>query len=294
MYKRQVVLAGDHVYKMDYSIMLIDHVKSGLGCTVGCVEVPRMEATAFGVMAVDNERRVTEFVEKPADPPAMPGRPDTALASMGIYIFNAEYLYQLLEDDIHDTTSSHDFGRDIVPRAVREQQALAHPFPMSCVRSTPEAEPYWRDVGTIDSFWAANLDLASITPALDIYDRDWPIWTYQEQLPPAKFTQDRNGQHGSTLNTMVGGGCIVSGSHVSNSVLFSNVRIHSFCQIDQAVILPYVTVGRHCRLSRVILDRRCELPEGLVIGEDPVLDAQRFERTESGVVLVTRSMLKNL
>ena len=289
-----VVLAGDHVYKMDYSIMLIDHVKSGLGCTVGCVEVPRMEATAFGVMAVDNERRVTEFVEKPADPPAMPGRPDTALASMGIYIFNAEYLYQLLEDDIHDTTSSHDFGRDIVPRAVREQQALAHPFPMSCVRSTPEAEPYWRDVGTIDSFWAANLDLASIPPALDIYDRDWPIWTSQEQLPPAKFTQDRNGQHGSTLNTMVGGGCIVSGSHVSNSVLFSNVRIHSFCQIDQAVILPYVTVGRHCRLSRVILDRRCELPEGLVIGEDPVLDAQRFERTESGVVLVTRSMLKNL
>lgn len=289
-----VVLAGDHVYKMDYSIMLIDHVKSGRGCTVGCVEVPRMEATAFGVMAVDAERNVTDFVEKPADPPAMPGQPDTALASMGIYVFNADYLYRLLEEDIHDSSSSHDFGRDIVPRAVREGQALAHPFSLSCVRSTPEAEAYWRDVGTIDAYWSANLDLASTTPALDIYDRDWPIWTYQEQLPPAKFTQDRNGQHGSTFNTMVGGGCIVSGSHVSNSVLFSNVRIHSFCQIDQAVILPHVTIGRHCRLHKVILDRRCDLPEGLVIGLDPVADAQRFERTENGVVLVTRTMLRNL
>ncbi|MFT4189950.1 MAG: glucose-1-phosphate adenylyltransferase [Comamonas sp.] len=289
-----VVLAGDHVYKMDYSIMLIDHVKSGRGCTVGCVEVPRLEATAFGVMAVDRDRNVTDFVEKPADPPAMPGRPDVALASMGIYIFDAEYLYRLLEEDIRDATSAHDFGKDIVPRAVREGQALAHPFTLSCVRSAPEGEAYWRDVGTLDAYWAANLDLASITPALDVYDRDWPIWTYQEQLPPAKFTQDRNGQQGSTLNTVVSGGCIVSGSHVSNSVLFSNVRVHSFCNIDQCVILPHATVGRYCRLRKVVLDRRCVLPEGLVIGEDPVADAERFERTESGVVLVTRSMLKNL
>lgn len=289
-----VVLAGDHIYKMDYSIMLIDHVRNGRGCTVGCIEVPRAEATAFGVMAVDEERSITDFIEKPADPPAMPGRPDIALASMGIYIFTAEYLYRLLEEDHDDPASSHDFGRDLIPRAVREGQALAHPFSMSCVRITPESPSYWRDVGTIDAYWAANLDLASITPELDIYDRNWPIWTYQEQLPPAKFTQDHHGQQGSTFNTVVGGGCIVSGSHVSNSVLFSNVRIHSFCKVDQSVILPAVTINRHCRLSRVILDRRCELPEGTVIGEDPEFDAARFERTESGVVLVTPAMLRKL
>lgn len=289
-----VVLAGDHVYKMDYSIMLLDHVQLGKGCTVGCIEVPREEASAFGVMAIDGDRKVTDFVEKPANPPAMPGRPDTALASMGIYIFQADYLYRLLEEDIQDPNSSHDFGKDIVPRAVREGQAVAHPFSMSCVKSAPDAKSYWRDVGTVDAFWSANLDLASITPELDIYDRDWPIWTYQEQLPPAKFIHDRNGQNGSTFNTMVSGGCIVSGSNVSNSVLFSSVRVHSFCEIDQAVILPSVTIGRHCRLRRVVIDRGCEIPEGTVIGEDAALDAQRFERTENGVVLVTRSMLEKL
>ena len=289
-----VVLAGDHVYKMDYSLMLQDHVQSGAGCTVGCIEVPRDEASAFGVMAVDTTRNITEFIEKPANPPAMPGNDAVSLASMGIYIFNSQYLYQLLEDDIANPESSHDFGKDIIPRVVREGRAIAHPFSMSCVSSTPDAVPYWRDVGTIDSFWAANLDLASVTPELDIYDTNWPIWTSQRQLPPAKFVQDADGKHGQTINTMVSGGCIVSGSIVSNSVLFSSVRVHSFCQLDQVVLLPDVTIGRGCRLHKVVVDRRCELPDNLVIGEDAELDAARFERTENGVVLVTREMIKRL
>jgi glucose-1-phosphate adenylyltransferase len=292
--KYVVILAGDHIYKMDYAVMLRDHVDRGAGCTVGCIEVPRAEASAFGVMAIDDKRQIRDFIEKPKDPPAMPGKPDITLASMGIYIFNADYLYQLLEEDLANPESSHDFGKDVIPRTVREGRALAHPFSMSCVSSTPEAEPYWRDVGTIDAFWSANLDLASITPELDIYDTDWPIWTYQRQLPPAKFIPDRNGSHGMTVNTMVSGGCIVSGSHVANSVLFSNVRVHSFCNIDQAVILPGVTVERNCRLRKVVLDRGCTVPEGMIIGEDPVLDSERFERTETGVVLVTQAMIKNL
>ena len=289
-----VVLAGDHIYKMDYSLMLKDHVESGAGCTVGCIEVPRQEATAFGVMAVDGARKITDFVEKPANPPAMPGNDAVSLASMGIYIFDSQYLYDLLEDDLANPESSHDFGKDVIPRVVREGRAVAHPFSMSCVSSTPDAEPYWRDVGTIDAFWEANLDLASVTPELDIYDTNWPIWTSQRQLPPAKFVQDADGKHGQTINTMVSGGCIVSGSIVSNSVLFSNVRVHSFCLLDQAVLLPEVTVGRGCRLSKVVVDRGCVLPDGLVIGEDAAADAARFERTENGVVLVTKDMLNRL
>ena len=289
-----VVLAGDHVYKMDYSLMLKDHVDSGVGCTVGCIEVPRDEASAFGVMAVDGARKIIDFVEKPENPPAMPGNDAVSLASMGIYIFNSKYLYELLEEDIANPESSHDFGKDIIPRVVREGQAIAHPFSMSCVSSTPDAIPYWRDVGTIDAFWEANLDLASVTPELDIYDTAWPIWTSQRQLPPAKFVQDADGKHGQAINTMVSGGCIVSGSIVSNSVLFSSVRVHSFCVIDQAVLLPEVTVGRGCRLSRLVVDRGCTLPDGLVVGEDPVLDAARFERTDNGVVLVTKDMLNRL
>ncbi len=289
-----VILAGDHIYKMDYSLMLADHVASGAGCTVGCIEVPRDEASAFGVMAVDANRKIMEFVEKPADPPPMPGNDAVSLASMGIYIFNAKYLYDLLDADIANPGSSHDFGKDVIPHVVAEGRAVAHPFSLSCVSSTPEAAPYWRDVGTIDAFWEANLDLASVTPELDIYDTSWPIWTSQRQLPPAKFVQDAEGKHGQTINTMVSGGCIVSGSTVSNSVLFSSVRVHSYCTIDQAVLLPEVTIGRGCRLSRVVIDRHCVLPDGLVIGEDPVADAARFERTENGVVLVTREMIKRL
>ncbi|MDA7418224.1 glucose-1-phosphate adenylyltransferase [Xenophilus arseniciresistens] len=293
-----VVLAGDHIYKMDYSLMLRDHVAhhagKGGGCTVGCIEVPRMEATAFGVMAVSADRRVTAFIEKPADPPAMPGRPDQALASMGIYIFDADYLYRLLEEDADQPGSSHDFGKDIIPRAVAEGRALAHPFSLSCVSRVAGAEPYWRDVGTIDAFWSANLDLASVTPELDIYDNEWPIWTYQRQLPPAKFVPDRDGNPGQAVNVITSGGCIVSGSGVRSSVLFSGVRVHSFCDIQEAVILPDVVIGRGARLKKVVIDRACEIPEGLVVGEDAVLDAKRFERTEGGVVLITRAMLARL
>lgn len=289
-----VVLAGDHIYKMDYSLMLRDHVANGGGCTVGCIEVPRAEATAFGVMAVDESRRVTAFIEKPADPPPMPGKPDVALASMGIYIFDAEYLYRLLEEDADNPESEHDFGKNIIPRAVAEGRALAHPFGMSCVSRVQGVVPYWRDVGTIDAFWSANLDLASITPELDIYDDDWPIWTYQRQLPPAKFVPDRDGNPGQAVNIIVSGGCIVSGSGVRNSVLFSGVRVHSFCDIEEAVILPDVTIGRGCKLRKVVIDRACVLPDGLIVGEDPVADAERFERTGGGVVLITREMLRRL
>ena len=289
-----VVLAGDHIYKMDYSLMLKDHVDSGAGCTVGCIEVPRGEASAFGVMAVDEARKITSFVEKPADPPPMPDNPDMSLASMGIYVFDADYLYRKLEEDLANPASSHDFGKDVIPSAVAEGRAQAHPFSMSCIRNPNGAPPYWRDVGTIDAFWSANLDLASIDPELDIYDTDWPIWTYQRQLPPAKFTPDADGKHGLVVNTIISGGCIVSGSQVVNSVLFSNVRIDSFCHVESAVILPGVRVTRHCRLKNVVLDRGCKLPEGLVVGEDAALDAQRFERTEGGVCLITRDMLARL
>ncbi|MDD2920068.1 glucose-1-phosphate adenylyltransferase [Rhodoferax sp.] len=289
-----VILAGDHVYKMDYSIMLKDHVARDAGCTVGCIEVPRAEAGAFGVMAIDETRQITAFVEKPDDPPPMPGNDAVSLASMGIYIFDADYLYQLLDDDLANPQSEHDFGKNVIPQAVADGRALAHPFGLSCVSRVKEVEPYWRDVGTIDAFWSANLDLASTVPELDIYDTEWPIWTYQRQLPPAKFVPDKDGNHGIYANTVVSGGCIVSGSHVAHSVLFSEVRVHSDCHIDEAVVLPDVTIHRHCRLRKVVIDRGCEIPEGLVVGEDAVLDAQRFERTEGGVVLITRDMLARL
>ncbi|WP_042303072.1 glucose-1-phosphate adenylyltransferase [Paraburkholderia kururiensis] len=293
-----IVLAGDHVYKMDYTRMIADHEASGADCTVGCIEVPRMEATAFGVMAVDENRRVTGFVEKPADPPAMPGHPDVALASMGIYVFNADYLYRLLEENIASVATDHDFGKDIIPRVVTQGEALAHPFSLSCVStrspdpSAPAVEPYWRDVGTVDAYWSANLDLASTIPALDLYDRNWPIWTHQEQLPPAKFVRDLNGLQGSATNLIVCGGCVISGSQISRSVLSSNVVVRSFCNIAEAVLLPQVTVGASCRLRKVVIDRGCTVPDGTVIGEDPVRDAERFYRTESGVVLVTQEALR--
>jgi glucose-1-phosphate adenylyltransferase len=279
---------------MDYSIMLADHIAQGLGVTVGCLEVRRSEATAFGVMAVDDKRHITEFVEKPADPPSMPGRPDVALASMGIYAFSAEYLYRLLEEDAADRKSSHDFGKDVIPKAVAEGQALAHPFSMSCIPNPSHPEPYWRDVGTVDAFWAANIDLTSTDPALNMYDRGWPIWTYQEQLPPAKFVHDLDDRRGTALNSLVSGGCIVSGARVSDSVLFSNVMVHSYARVAQAVVFPDVVIHRNCRILKAVIDRRCVLPEGLVVGEDAEADAKRFHRTESGVVLVTPDMLARL
>ena len=289
-----VILAGDHVYKMDYSIMLKDHVLSGKGCTVGCIEVPRAQASAFGVMAIDDSRHIKAFVEKPTDPPPMPGNDQVSLASMGIYVFDAEYLYRLLEEDLANPESEHDFGKNVIPRAVADGQAQAHPFSMSCVSRIQDVTPYWRDVGTIDAFWEANLDIAATVPELDIYDTDWPIWTYQRQLPPAKFVPDKDGQDGVHVNTVVSGGCIVSGSYVAHSVLFSEVRVHSDCKIREVVALPNVTINRHCHLRKVVIDRGCVIPEGLIVGEDPVLDAQRFERTEGGVVLITRDMLDRL
>ncbi|ASM77540.1 Glucose-1-phosphate adenylyltransferase [Vitreoscilla filiformis] len=288
-----LILAGDHIYKMDYSVMLADHVESGRGVTVGCIEVPREEAKGFGVMAIDEQRQIVDFVEKPADPPAMPGDPSRSLASMGIYIFTAEYLYRLLEDDAANPHSSHDFGKDLIPRAVSEGQAHAHPFSMSAIANPPHGS-YWRDVGTVEAYWAANLDLASTTPELNMYDRDWPIWTYQEQLPPAKFVHDEGHRVGHAINSLVSGGCIVSGATVRDSVLFSNVRVHSYSRVERAVVLPEVEIGKGCRIKNVVIDRRCTLPEGLVIGEDPELDAKRFYRSPNGVVLVTRGMLRNL
>lgn len=285
-----VVLAGDHVYKMDYARMLADHVALGAECTVGCIEVPRMEATAFGVMHIDESRRILDFVEKPADPPAMPGKPDRALASMGIYIFNAKHLYRELARDMADPTSSHDFGKDIIPKLVRDGVAVAHPFHLSCVGTKDGQEPYWRDVGTIDAYWDANIDLTATDPLLNLYDVDWPIWTYQPQLPPAKFVHNQDDRRGMAIESMVSGGCIVSGS-VFRSLLFSQVRVHSYSQVHWSVLLPGVQMGRGARVTRAVIDRDCEIPDGLVIGEDPVEDARRFLRTPSGITLVTRDML---
>lgn len=289
-----LVLAGDHVYKMDYSLLLLDHVEKKSVCTVACFEVPKQDASAFGVMAVDENDKITSFVEKPANPPSILGDPDRSLASMGIYVFNADYLYHLLARDKNDPDSSHDFGGDIIPYVVREGRAMAHSFSKSCVPPAQFVAPYWRDVGTVDSFWAANLDLTSNIPLLNLYDEEWPIWTYQEQRPPAKFVPDPHGMDGVIVNTMVSGGCIVIGSKLSNTLLFSKVRINAFCNIDQTVILPGCEIGQGCRLKKVVIDRGCRIPEGMVIGENPDLDAQRFYRSEGGVVLVTEEMLARL
>jgi len=288
-----LVLAGDHIYKMNYALMLADHVAKGRECTVGCIDVPRSEASAFGVMAVDENWLITDFVEKPADPPARPGNDDVSLASMGIYIFEATYLYAELARDMADPNSSHDFGKDIIPRAVRNRCAVAHPFSMSCVSSKAGEEPYWRDVGTIDAYWDANIDLTATDPLLNLYDTSWPIWTYQPQLPPAKFVHNQEDRRGMAIEAMVSGGSIISG-HVYRSVLFSSVRVHSYSTVSWSVLLPGVEVGRHVRLNRVVVDRGCTIPDGMVIGEDTDADAQRFFRTENGITLVTREMLARL
>jgi len=288
-----VILAGDHIYKMNYALMLADHVAKGRDCTVGCIEVPRMEATAFGVMAVDEKSMIVDFVEKPADPPPMPGKPDRALASMGIYIFNARYLYKELERDINDPNSSHDFGKDIIPRAVRMAQAAAHPFELSCVGTQPGQAPYWRDVGTIDSYWDANIDLTATDPLLNLYDRNWPVWTYQPQLAPAKFVHNEPERRGNAIESLISGGSIISGQ-VLRSVLFSSVRVHSYSLVEWSVLLPEVEIGRHVRLNRVVIDRGCRIPDGMVIGHDAEADAKRFFRTDSGITLVTAAMLAAL
>ncbi len=288
-----VVLAGDHIYKQNYALMLADHVALGKEVTVGCIEVPRSEATAFGVMAIDEERRIVEFVEKPPEPPTIPGKPDRSLASMGIYIFNARYLYKALQRDMADPDSSHDFGKDIIPRMVKAGVAVAHPFEMSCVGGKVGHPPYWRDVGTIDAYWDANIDLTATDPLLNLYDTNWPIWTYQPQLPPAKFVHNQEDRRGLAIESMVSGGCIVSGA-VFRSILFSQVRVHSHSSVNWSVLLPGVEIGRHARVSRAVIDRDCRIPDGMVIGEDAAADAARFYRTDSGISLVTRDMLREL
>ncbi len=288
-----VVLGGDHIYKMNYALMLADHVAKGRQCTVACIEVPLEEAKAFGVMAVDAHWNITEFVEKPANPPCVPGDPDHALASMGIYIFNAQFLYDELARDMADAQSTHDFGKDIIPRAVRSGQAAAHPFALSCVTSGASEAPYWRDVGTIDSFWDANIDLTATDPLLNLYDTRWPVWTYQPQLAPAKFVHNQGERCGTAVESLVSGGSIISG-HVLRSVLFSSVRVHSWSRVEWSVLLPEVEVGRHVRLNRVVVDRGCHIPDGMVIGEDATADATRFFRTDSGITLVTKAMLAAL
>jgi glucose-1-phosphate adenylyltransferase len=288
-----VVLAGDHIYKQNYALMLADHVAQGRECTVGCIEVDREEAKAFGVMAIDENRLIVDFVEKPPEPPTIPGKPGRSLASMGIYIFNARYLYRELERDMNDPNSSHDFGKDIIPKMVKAGEAVAHPFELSCVGGKPGLPPYWRDVGTIDAYWDANIDLTATDPMLNLYDTNWPVWTYQAQLQPAKFVHNQEDRRGMAIESMVSGGCIVSGA-VFRSVLFSSVRVHSYSQVNWSVLLPGVHVGRHARITRAVVDRDCVIPDHLVIGEDAALDAERFYRTESGITLVTRDMLRKL
>ncbi len=289
-----VVLAGDHIYKMDYEPMLQQHVEQGADVTVGCIEVPRTEATAFGVMHVDEKDRIVSFLEKPADPPGIPGAPDEALASMGIYVFETGFLFDQLRRDAADPNSSHDFGKDIIPYLVARGKAVAHRFGRSCVRSRAESKAYWRDVGTVDAYWEANIDLTAVVPELDLYDRDWPIWTYGEITPPAKFVHDENGRRGEAVNSLVSGGCIVSGARVRQSLLFTGVHTHSYASLDGAVVLPYADIGRGARLRNVVVDRGVRIPPGMVVGEDPEHDAARFRLTEKGICLITRPMIEQL
>ena len=289
-----VLLAGDHIYKMDYEQMLQQHVNAGADVTVGCIEVPRAWASGFGVMHVDAQDRILAFDEKPANPAPMPGNPAMSLASMGIYVFETRFLFEVLRRDAADLNSSHDFGKDIIPYLVRHGKAMAHPFARSCVRSQAEAAPYWRDVGTVDAYFEANIDLTDVVPDLDLYDQNWPIWTYGEMTAPAKFVHDEDGRRGSAVSSLVSGGCIVSGASLRKSLLFTNVHLHSFSDVEQAVILPSVDVAQDARLRRVIVDRGVRIPRGLVVGEDPELDAKRFRRTEGGVCLITQTMIDRL
>ncbi|MBC7951596.1 MAG: glucose-1-phosphate adenylyltransferase [Rhodospirillaceae bacterium] len=289
-----LILAGDHIYKMDYGKMLAHHMAQGADVTVACLEVPLEDAKGFGVIAVDENDNITRFDEKPANPQHAPGKPDVALASMGIYIFNAQFLYERLNLDASQPGTEHDFGKDVIPQLVGKHKLVAHRFEDSCVMHEGAKEHYWRDVGTIDAYWEANLDLTTVTPALNLYDTNWPIWTYQAQLPPAKFVFDSDTRRGMSVDALVSGGCIISGATVRRSLLFSNVRVNSYCLVEDSVILPDCDIGRHARLQKCIVDQGCTIPPGLVVGEDPELDAKRFDRTAKGVTLITADMLKKL
>jgi glucose-1-phosphate adenylyltransferase len=292
--KYMVILAGDHIYKMDYELMLQQHVNSGADVTVGCLVVPKKDATGFGVMAVDGQSVITDFVEKPADPPTIPGDPAHSLASMGIYVFETKFLFEQLRRDAADADSKRDFGGDIIPWIVKHGKAVAHRFTDSCIRAAEEIEEYWRDVGTLDAYFEANLDLTDTVPKLNMYDRDWPIWTDQVVAAPAKFVHDEDGRRGMAISSLISQDCIVSGAVAKKSLLFTGVKMGSWSSVTEGVILPYCNIGRGARLSKVILDSGVRIPEGLVVGEDPVLDAQRFRRTENGVCLITKAMIEKL
>jgi glucose-1-phosphate adenylyltransferase len=282
-----LVLAGDHIYKMDYGPMIAHHVEQNADLTVGCIEVPLDRAKDFGVMSVNRKGRVVDFLEKPENPEPLPGRKDIALASMGIYVFNARFLYEQLIRDADNDRSGHDFGRDLIPSVIKHYRVMAYPF--QDVQTGKQS--YWRDVGTVDAFWSANLELIGVTPDLNLYDEEWPIWTYQEQLPPAKFIFDDEDRRGMALDSMVSGGCIISGAMVRHSLLFSDVRVNSYSQIESSVILPSVDIGRYCEIRNAVVDKGCRIPEGTVIGHDPQADAERFYVSPGGVVLVTPEML---
>lgn len=286
-----LILAGDHVYKMDYGKLLACHVENKADMTVACLEVPITEASAFGVMGVDEHGRVVEFSEKPANPACVPGKPDKSLASMGIYVFNTKFLFEQLIRDADNQHSSHDFGKDLIPYMVEKYRVFAQSFGQSCAGMGNDQVPYWRDVGTIDSYWEANMELTKVVPDLNMYDQEWPIWTHQEQLPPAKFVFDEDGRRGSAIDSLVSGGCIVSGSTVRRSLLFSDVRVNGYCNIEDSVLLPNVDVGRYVTLKRVIVDKGCKIPEGLEVGVDPEQDRKRFHVSPNGVTLITPEML---
>lgn len=286
-----IILSGDHIYKMDYGRLLAAHHNSRADMTVACLEVPLADAREFGVMGVNEEGRIIQFQEKPQNPAPIPGQPDRALASMGIYVFNTGFLYEQLLRDADDPQSSHDFGKDIIPHVVSRYRIMAHRFSDSCVGLTEGDEPYWRDVGTLDAYWEANVDLTKVTPELNMYDKDWPIWTHQAQLPPAKFVFDDDDRRGMAADSLVSGGCIISGATVRRSLLFSNVIVHSWATVEDSVILPDVDIGRNAVLKRCIVDRNCRIPEGLVVGMNPADDKRRFQVSEKGVTLITPEML---
>jgi len=282
-----LVLAGDHIYKMDYSAMLADHVENNADLTIGCIEVPLQDAKEFGVMHVDDNRRVKAFVEKPENPPVMPGREDTALASMGIYVFNAGFLFEQLIKDADMPGSHRDFGKDIIPAVIDKYRVNAYPF----LDLQSGQQSYWRDVGTIDAYWAANMELIGVKPDLNLYDNTWPIWTYQAQTPPAKFVFDDDDRRGQAIDSMVSGGCVISGSVVRHSLLFSQVRVNSYSTVQDSVVMPDVNIGRHCRITKAIIEKGCQVPENTVIGENREEDKKRFYVSAGGVVLVTSDML---
>ena len=286
-----LILAGDHVYKMDYGKLLAFHVENKADMTVACLEVPIADATAFGVMGVDEHCRVVKFDEKPAHPASIPGKPDKSLASMGIYVFNTRFLFEQLMRDADDPHSSHDFGKNLVPHIVANYRVFAQNFERSCVGMGSDQIPYWRDAGTIDAYWEANMELTKVTPDLNMYDQEWPIWTHQEQLPPAKFVFDDDERRGMAIDSLVSGGCIISGSTVRRSLLFSDVRVDSHCNIEDSVLLPNVEIGRHVTLKRTIVDKSCKIPEGLEVGINPEEDRKRFHVSPNGITLVTPEML---